>query len=90
MKLRASIEGQVALLAVLLVVASVALTWAFHRLTGDWATTVVFALGATVPLAIWAGRRWAGPVGRLLQALNDGFTSLRDGDFSISLAAAAA
>ena len=87
MKLRASIEGQVALLAVLLVVASVVLTWAFHRLTGDWATTAVFALGATVPLAIWAARRWAGPVGRLLQALNDGFTSLRDGDFSVSLAA---
>jgi two-component system, NtrC family, nitrogen regulation sensor histidine kinase NtrY len=46
----------------------------------------VFTLGAAVPLAIWSARRWAGPVGRLLQALNDGFTSLRDGDFSISLA----
>lgn len=87
MKLRASIEGQVALLAVLLVGASVALTWAFHQLTGDWVTTAVFALGAAVPLAIWAAHRWAGPVGRLLRALNDGFTSLRDGDFSISLAA---
>jgi nitrogen fixation/metabolism regulation signal transduction histidine kinase len=87
MRHRVSIEGQVALLAVLLVAASLALAFLFHRLTGDWAATVVFTLGAAVPLAIWSARRWAGPVGRLLQALNDGFTSLRDGDFSISLAA---
>jgi len=86
MRHRVSIEGQVALLAVLLVAASLALAFLFHRLTGDWSATVVFTLGAAVPLAIWSARRWAGPVGRLLQALNDGFTSLRDGDFSISLA----
>jgi len=86
MRHRVSIEGQVALLAVLLVVASVALALLFHWLTGDRAATAVFTLGAAVPLAIWSARRWAGPVGRLLQALNDGFTSLRDGDFSISLA----
>jgi nitrogen fixation/metabolism regulation signal transduction histidine kinase len=88
MRHRVSIEGQVALLAVLLVAASLALAFLFHRLTGDWSATVVFTLGAAVPFAIWSARRWAGPVGRLLQALNDGFTSLRDGDFSISLATA--
>jgi len=87
MRHRVSIEGQVALLAVLVVVASVALAYLFHWLTDDRAATAAFTLGATVPLAIWSARRWAGPVGRLLQALNDGFTSLRDGDFSITLAA---
>ena len=86
MRHRVSIEGQVALLAVLLVAASLALAFLFHRLTDNWATTFVFTLGTAVPLAIWSARRWAGPVGRLLQALGDGFTSLRDGDFSISLA----
>jgi HAMP domain-containing protein len=86
MRIRVSIEGQLALLAVCLVAASLALALVFHRLTGDWATTFVLALAVAVPLAIWVARRWAGPVGRLLRALNDGFTSLRDGDFSVSLA----
>jgi len=86
MRIRVSIEGQLALLAVCLVAASLALALVFHRLTGDWTTTSVLALAVAVPLATWVARRWAGPVGRLLRALNDGFTSLRDGDFSVSLA----
>jgi len=88
MRIRVSIEGQLALLATCLVGVSLALALAFHRLTGDWATTFVLALAVAVPLAIWLARRWAGPVGRLLRALNDGFTSFRDGDFSVSLASA--
>lgn len=86
MQLRVSIEGQVALLAVVLVAVAVALAVLFHRATGDWASASAFALAIGVPLAIWAARRWGGPVGRMLQALDDGFTSLRDGDFSVSLA----
>jgi nitrogen fixation/metabolism regulation signal transduction histidine kinase len=86
MRFRVSIEGQLALLAVALVVVAIALAAAFHRVTDDWTAASVFALAVAVPLAIWAARRWGGPVGRMLRALDDGFTSLRDGDFSVSLA----
>ncbi len=86
MRIRFSIEGQLALLAAALVVVAVALVAAFHRLTDHWASAMVFALSVAVPLAIWVARRWGGPVGRMLRALDDGFTSLRDGDFSVSLA----
>ena len=87
MRLRVSIEGQVALVLVVVVVATAALVAAFHRATQDWPAAIAFALACAVPLAIWTARRWGGPVGRMLRALDDGLTSLKDGDFSVSLAA---
>lgn len=86
MRLRISIEGQVALLAVATVAATLALAFTAYEYTGDRWSAITFTLAVAVPLALWASRRWSRGVARMLQALGDGFSSLRDGDFSVSLA----
>lgn len=75
------------MLLVLAAATTLALAAALHAVTGDWPSAALFTLAVAVPLALGIARRWGGRVARLLQALNDGFTSLRDGDFSVSLAA---
>ena len=45
------------------------------------------AMLVCVPIALWAARRATRPWGRVLHAVRDGILSLRDRDFSISIAA---
>jgi len=85
MRPRLSLEAQVTLLAVVLVLLAVAVTLLVHRLVGEWYYAATFTLAVMVPAAIWATSRWAGPVNRVLQALNDAASSFRDGDFSMSI-----
>jgi len=87
MRLRVSIEAQVAMIVALSCAATLALAGGVHAVLGSWLAAAAAALLVAVPLAAWTAHRWGGRVARTLRALGDGFTSLRDGDFSVSLAA---
>jgi nitrogen fixation/metabolism regulation signal transduction histidine kinase len=84
---RFSLEGKIALLtatgAVLTGAIAVALERAFDSTWLSLFVTFVIAL----PVIVVASRRFAGPLRRTLRALTDGISSLRDNDFSVSIAA---
>lgn len=84
--LRHSLEGRVALLAGACALAgTAAAAFLAERLDSAW-LAFVLTLAAVVPLAIWAGHRLMRPVNATLRGLADGVSSLKDGDFSMSLA----
>jgi len=82
---RLSLEAQVALLAVGLVVLATVVAVLVHRWTGAWPQSVLFTLALVVPLSLWVVSRWAGPLNRVLRALGDAARSFQDGDFSLSI-----
>lgn len=84
--MRISLQAQVTLLAAGLALLGAGLGVALHRQLGDWPVALAVASAVTLPLAVWVVARWAGPVSRLLQALSDASSSLKDGDFSMSVA----
>lgn len=86
MKLRLSIAGRFALyVTLLLVLVTAAGAWSAQALSPWWLGWVV-ALLVAVPLC-WIGvRQIFGPAVSVIQALTDGADSLRDNDFSISIA----
>ncbi len=86
MQPRVSLAGQFALISAVPVAVATGVAWLVQRLTGDWVLSLLTSLLAGVSLAAWAGRRWGGNLGHMLRAIGDGLTSLRDGDFSVSLA----
>ena len=86
MRLRISIEAQVATIVALASAVTLATAAGMHALLGSWLATSAATLLVALPLAVWMARGWGGRVARTLRALGDGFTSLRDGDFSVSLA----
>src|SRR4030095_2603838 len=84
---RFSLEGKIALLtasgAVLTGAIAVALEHAFDSV---WLSLVVTFV-ITLPVIAAVSRRFARPLRRTLRALSDGISSLRDNDFSVSIAA---
>jgi nitrogen fixation/metabolism regulation signal transduction histidine kinase len=84
--MRISLQAQVTLLASALALLGAALGVVLHRHFGEWPVAVAVGLAITLPLAVWIVARWASPVSRLLQALSDAASSLKDGDFSLSIA----
>lgn len=85
MGFRQSLEGKFALLAVLLAAFAALVAVISQRFTGSVWVGITTALGLTVPLAVYAIRRFMRPVNRLITALGDGVASFKDGDFSISI-----
>lgn len=83
---RFSLEGKLSLLVGALVVVAAALGVAMRHLTDSVWLGVLFAAAIGLPLALWALRRFTRPVNRLLAALTGGVASLRDNDFSVSIA----
>ena len=85
MKLQQSLEGKVALLAGVLVLAAawlaVLLGWLFNSALGGLLVT----LAAMAPVTVYTVRRFMRPINRLLTGLGDGVAGFKDGDFSISL-----
>ncbi len=81
-----SLEGKTLAVAAALVVAS-ALTgvWLAHEI-GDTVVAMLVTCLLILPVTLLVIRRFMKPVSRHLQALVDGVSSLRDGDFSVSLA----
>jgi nitrogen fixation/metabolism regulation signal transduction histidine kinase len=84
-KLRASLEGKIALLAGLLVVAAIPATALLFRWLGSFAGSVAIALAVMVPVALYAVHRFMQPIHHLLAALGDGVSSFKDSDFSLNL-----
>ena len=83
---RFSFEGRLALIVggtavVMAVVAAV-----MQHLTGSIWLSVVFSAVIGLPASLWVLRRFMAPVNSLIQALVSGVASLRDNDFSISIA----
>lgn len=81
-----SFAGVLALLVAGALAAGVALALLFARATGQWPAAAAAALLVGLPLAVLGARAAARPWIRFLGALGDGLTSLKDGDFSLSLA----
>ena len=86
MKIRHSIAGRFALMiTLLLVLATAAGAWLSRALDPWWLAWVISLLVA-LPLA-WIGvHRIVGPAVSVVRALTDGAESLKDNDFSISIA----
>ena len=86
MKFRHSIAGRFALLVSLLLVFVTALGAWLSRSLDPWWLSWLIALLIALPLA-WIGvHRIVGPAVSVVRALTDGAESLRDNDFSISIA----
>ena len=85
-KNRFSFEGKLTLLLSAVVVLMAALSVALYRVTGSAWLAFLFAVAVGLPAGIWALRQFMAPVNRLVQALVGGVASLRDNDFSISIA----
>ena len=85
MRFRQSLEGKVVLLACALSAVAVLVTAGFSWFFDSLLDGLVTGLLVSVPLGIYAVRRFMRPVNRLLTALGDGVTSFQDGDFSVSL-----
>jgi len=86
LKLRFSIAGRLALLLTLLLVFATATGAWLSRTLDPWWLGWVAALLIAVPLA-WLGvQRIVSPVTSVIRALTDGAESLKDNDFSISIA----
>lgn len=83
---RFSFEGKLSIIVggVAIVLASLGVFFQF--LTGSPWLSLLFAIAIGLPLAIWALRSFMAPVNRLFDALTGGVASLRDNDFSISIA----
>jgi nitrogen fixation/metabolism regulation signal transduction histidine kinase len=84
-RFRQSLEGKFVLLACALSAAAVLLTAALSWYLASPRDALLIGLLVSVPLGIYAVRRFMRPVNRLLTALQDGVTSFQDGDFSVSL-----
>ena len=86
-KSRFSLEGKLTLVVASLVCVITVLGVAIQYLTGSVSLSLILTLAIGIPLGVWATRAFMAPVNRLLQALIGGVSSLRDKDFSISIAA---
>ena len=83
---RKSLEGSIAFLAAAIAGAGILLTAFFHERFGSSWLAAVLALSVVVPLAFWLGRRAARRATRVVQAVVDGISGIRDRDFSVTIA----
>ena len=82
-----SFEGKLTLLVAGLALVISALGVAIQFLIGKPLLSVILTMAIGIPLSLWAIHVFMSPVNRLIQALIGGVLSLRDKDFSISIAA---
>jgi nitrogen fixation/metabolism regulation signal transduction histidine kinase len=85
-KSRFSFEGKLTLIVASLVFVVVLLGGGIQFLTGNLLLSAILTAAIGIPLSVWAIHTFMAPVNRLLQALIGGVSSLRDNDFSISIA----
>jgi len=85
-KNRFSLEGKLTLMVAILVVVIAVLGGGIQYLTGNVILSTILTVAISIPLGLWASRIFMAPVNRLLEALIGGVSSLRDKDFSISIA----
>ena len=85
-KNRFSFEGKLTLIVAGLVVAATVLGVSIQFFVDSLPLSILLTAAIALPLSLWVIRRFMVPVNRLFQALIGGVTSLRDNDFSISIA----
>ena len=85
-KNRFSFEGKLTLIVAGLVVAVTVLGVSMQFFTDSLPLSILLTAAIALPISLWVIRRFMVPVNRLFQALIGGVTSLRDSDFSISIA----
>jgi two-component system, NtrC family, nitrogen regulation sensor histidine kinase NtrY len=83
---RFSLEGKVALLSVTCAGLTAVIALAFERALGITWLSLLLTLTIAVPLIVFVSQRFARPLRTTLRAVADGVSSLRDNDFSISIA----
>jgi two-component system nitrogen regulation sensor histidine kinase NtrY len=85
-KNRFSFEGKLTLVVAALALTIAVLGVGIQYLTESPLLSVILTAAIGLPLSLWAIRSFMAPVNRLFQALVGGVSSLRDNDFSISIA----
>ncbi len=83
---RFSFEGKLTVITAAMAVALVGLGIGIHVLTDNAWLSFLLAVAIGLPLSFWAIHSFMAPVNRMFQALIGGVASLRDNDFSISIA----
>src|SRR5262249_44426770 len=83
---RFSLEGKVALLSVTCAGLTAVLALALERALGITWLSLLLTLTIAVPLIVIVSQRFARPLRSTLRAVADGVSSLRDNDFSVSIA----
>jgi two-component system, NtrC family, nitrogen regulation sensor histidine kinase NtrY len=84
MRFQTSLAGRVAFVVALVAILAVVLALVAAR----WLPSFLAGLTAlllVIPLIVWVSRATTQPWSRMLQALRDGISSLRDHDFSVSI-----
>ena len=81
-----SLEGKLALIVASLIFAIVVIGAGIQTITGNVLLSAILATAIGIPLSILTVRNFMAPINRLLEALISGVSSLRDSDFSISIA----
>lgn len=85
-KHRFSFEGKLTFLVTAVILATAGLGVGIQTITKSPALSTILTAAIAVPLGIWVVRTFMAPVNRLFQALVGGVSSLRDNDFSVSIA----
>ena len=85
-KSRFSLEGKLTLIVASLIFVIVVIGAGIQYITGNALLSLILTAAIGIPLSILAIRTFMAPVNRLLEALISGVSSLRDNDFSISIA----
>jgi two-component system, NtrC family, nitrogen regulation sensor histidine kinase NtrY len=83
--MRYSLEGKLALVCVLLVLAAAAIAVLAVAWVDSLVTAYLIALAILTPVGVFAARWFMRPIARTLLAVGDGISSIRDHDFSISI-----
>jgi nitrogen fixation/metabolism regulation signal transduction histidine kinase len=84
--MRTSLAGRAAVGAGLVaVLVSILTATAAHYFPKTPVIAAIAGLTVSLPLVLWVAARVARPVSRVLRAVSDGITSMRDQDFSVSI-----
>lgn len=86
--MRFSLEGKLALLGAGLVLLSAGLAVLLAHWTGSAWIAFLFGIAAMLPATLVMARYFMRPLSSTIQAVSDGITSMRDRDFSVSIAPA--
>jgi len=81
-----SFEGKLTLCVALLALVISVIGVSIQFLTANLLLSLILTTAISIPLSLWAIRTFMAPVNKFLQALIGGVSSLRDNDFSISIA----
>lgn len=86
MRIKLSLEAQVTLIALVLIISITFMLGLFHYWFENIYLASLLAITLIIPATIWVVRFYMHPINRILVALADGFHNFLDNDFSVSIA----